>query len=365
MAHPFIAARRRIGAAVAVGTLAALAAALLVFARDPGRRGAPARAPIVLYTSADAEAVRPVLELFERRTGRTVRWVGDTEATKTTGLVQRLIAERGRPRADVWWSSEELGTTQLAAAGILAEHRFETAAALTRELGRSGEVLQPSPRYARFAPRARVIVYNTALLAPDRAPRSAAALTDPALRGRVGIARPAFGTTRTHLAALYAAAGPEPFRAWVRALNGAGVRLYDGNMSVVRAVASGEVYAGLTDTDDVAAGKANGWPVEALFEAPGAGGGPVPALGTILIYNTVALVAGGPDRQGAAALAEFLLGPEVERLLVEDSRVLALRPELAAEFPARAVPSHALAPVRPSAADADAALRIFEEELAR
>ena len=36
------------------------------------------------------------------------------------------------------------------------------------------------------------------------------------------------------------ACGEERFRAWVRGLKASGVRLYDGNSQVVRAVAQGE-----------------------------------------------------------------------------------------------------------------------------
>ena len=76
-------------------------------------------AGVVLYTSVDSNLVQPIVEEFEKETGIHARVVGDTEATKTTGLVARLLSERAKPRADVWWSSEPLGTVSLAQAGIL------------------------------------------------------------------------------------------------------------------------------------------------------------------------------------------------------------------------------------------------------
>src|SRR5262245_53552737 len=69
---------------------------------------------VTIYCSVDREFAEPILAEFERRNSITVRRIYDTEAGKTTGLLNRLIAEKARPRADVWWSSEIFGTIQLA-----------------------------------------------------------------------------------------------------------------------------------------------------------------------------------------------------------------------------------------------------------
>ena len=61
---------------------------------------------VVIYTSLDKVFSEPILKAFERQTGIKVLDVYDSEATKTTGLVNRLIAEKNNPRADVFWNSE-------------------------------------------------------------------------------------------------------------------------------------------------------------------------------------------------------------------------------------------------------------------
>ncbi|MBN1964808.1 MAG: ABC transporter substrate-binding protein, partial [Anaerolineae bacterium] len=61
---------------------------------------------VVVYVSVDQPHAEPVLARFEEQTGIDVQAVYDTEATKTTGLVTRLYAEREQPQADVFWSSE-------------------------------------------------------------------------------------------------------------------------------------------------------------------------------------------------------------------------------------------------------------------
>lgn len=258
---------------------------------------------VVLYSSVDGEILTPLLRRFEAESGVTVRWVGDTEATKTTGLVQRLIAERGRPRADVWWSSEILGTLRLAREGLLAAHAGNESVTWPSEQRGEGGL------WYGLALRPRVVVFDTRKQAEGGPPRTVDDLLRPALKGRVGMARAAFGTTRGHLAVLRHTRGEAGYRAWLAGMRAQGVRLYDGNATVVRAVANGEIAAGLTDLDDVLSGQANGWPVACAAPEPSEAGS------VVLTPNTVALVKGGPNAVEGGLLIEWLLGPSVEREL--------------------------------------------------
>ena len=74
---------------------------------------------VTLYTSVDDTFARMVAQRYTEKTGVVVHIVGDTEATKTTGLVARLKAEADHPIADLWWSSEPFGTIDLAQQGNL------------------------------------------------------------------------------------------------------------------------------------------------------------------------------------------------------------------------------------------------------
>src|SRR5690606_15422723 len=105
--------------------------------------------------------------------------------------------------------------------------------------------------------------------------------------------------------------GPDALRAWLRAMAANGVRLYDGNATIVRAIAHGEIDLGLTDTDDVWAAQRNGWPVAMVFERRDEPAPSDPAAlfsrGPLLIPNTIALVRGGPNPDAARRLVDFLL----------------------------------------------------------
>jgi len=61
---------------------------------------------VVVYVSHDEVFSEPILKDFEKETGIRVRAVYDTEETKSTGAMNRLIAEKNNPQADVYWANE-------------------------------------------------------------------------------------------------------------------------------------------------------------------------------------------------------------------------------------------------------------------
>ena len=73
---------------------------------------------VVVYSSVDEVYVRPVVDLFARRTGVQVKLVLDTEETKSTGLLNRLLAESARPQADVFWSGDPVRAAVLKSRGL-------------------------------------------------------------------------------------------------------------------------------------------------------------------------------------------------------------------------------------------------------
>lgn len=298
---------------------------------------------VVLYSSVDDHLLRELIPLYEAASGVRVDVVGDTEATKSTGLAERVIAERARPRADVWWSSEPFFSIRLAREGLLEPGAAQVALSRAADRWPAG-MLAGDGSWAGFACRARVIVYRTSRVPVGTLPTRLAALTNPAWRGRVAIARPEFGTTRGHLAALIEQDGPDAVEAWLRALVAGGLRVYSGNSSVVRAIAQGEADVGLTDTDDVWAGQRNGWDVAAAFEeadpaslssglmpGPRSGEGAGRLLGShgpLILPNTAGLIRGGPNPTEGRRLLEWILGGAPERsLAMSESRNYPVHPD--------------------------------------
>jgi iron(III) transport system substrate-binding protein len=56
---------------------------------------------VVVHTSFDQPFSEPIFKGFEKRSGIKVLAVYDTEETKSTGVVNRLVAEARQPQAEV------------------------------------------------------------------------------------------------------------------------------------------------------------------------------------------------------------------------------------------------------------------------
>jgi iron(III) transport system substrate-binding protein len=280
----------------------------------------PAQPEVVVYVAVDRGNSEPILGRFEQQTGIGVRALYDAEAAKTTGLVSRLWAESGRPRCDVFWNNEIAQTLLLADRGLLASYQSEQAAGIPEHLK------DPAGYWTGVALRARVIVYNTKHVAPEEAPRSIFDLTEPRWRGKVAIADPQFGTTRTHVAALFAALGPEKAQAYLNDLLANDVRIVDGNAMVKNLVArahpgASPVFVGLTDTDDVLSGQAEGDPIEMVFPDQD-------TFGTLLVPSTVCLINGAPHPDAARQLVDYLVSETVQSQLTADrSGYMPVRPD--------------------------------------
>ncbi|HKS37746.1 MAG TPA: extracellular solute-binding protein [Verrucomicrobiae bacterium] len=280
---------------------------------------------VIVYIAQDQVYAEPILKEFEKETGIKVKAVYDSEAVKTVGLANRLLAERDHPQCDVFWGNEELRTHQLAAQHVFRE----------------------TNGWAAFGYRSRRIVINTTFVAaggspaveggilppgsssgtspasitPDAVPSGGTpgstagkmpaattliGLTNDVWRGKVALAYPLFGTTATHFLALRQHWGDERWENWCRALHANKPFLVDGNSVVAKLVGKGEAWIGLTDSDDIAAERRNGAPVVAA---------PVTEE-SLLIPNTVGVTRGAPHPEAAQKLFDYLQQPEVVQKLV-------------------------------------------------
>lgn len=261
----------------------------------------PLGGSVVVYTAHDRQFSEPILQKFEEATGIEVLPVYDTEAVKTVGLVNRLLRERNRPRADVFWNNEIVRSIQLKNEGLTAPYESPSAARIPASLK------DPEGHWAGFGARARVILVNKDRL-PDQAqwPRRVDALADPQWKGNAAFAKPLFGTTNTHAAVIWAAAGEDAAKEfWNAALENAIMEA--GNAQARDAAAAGEVAWCLTDTDDAHGAVLDGANVAIVYPEGGPAG-----EGTMVMPNTVVLIKNGPNPEQGKALIDFLLSEAVE-----------------------------------------------------
>ncbi|MFG0328331.1 MAG: extracellular solute-binding protein [Phycisphaerales bacterium] len=271
---------------------------------------------VVVYCSVDQEYAEELFAAFERAHPEIeVRTRFDTEATKTTGLVERLRAERERPQADLFWSSEAFLAVRLANEGLFQPLPLISTYSKWPEAFRSDKSL-----WFGFAGRARVIAYNPSRVSDP--PMSWRDLTKPEYAGRVVMADPNFGTTRGHIAAWFHLWGADEAEAFLEALAANDLRIVQSNSQTVREVTSGLADFALTDTDDVWAAERNGHELAVVYPRHGDADGE----GTLLIPNTLGFVAGRPFDESIMTVAEYILSRETERLLAEsDSHNIPLR----------------------------------------
>ena len=267
------------------------------------------QAEVVAYVAVDRKDSEPILKQFEQQTGIRVLALYDGEAAKTTGLVTRLMAEAKQPRCDVFWNNEFAQTISLAERDLLDPYRSANAESIP------AEYRDPDGLWTGIATRARVIVYNTRFVSAEEVPRSLQELTLPKWKGKLAIANPLFGTTRTHIAALYAVWGAEKSEEWLRSLLDNEVRIVDGNAMVKNLVARADpdaspVLIGLTDTDDVLSGQAEGDPIDFVYPDQD-------DLGTLVIPTTVCVIKNGPHPEETRQLVDYLVGKNVANLLTK------------------------------------------------
>jgi iron(III) transport system substrate-binding protein len=280
------------------------------------------REKLVVYCAHDAEFAEAILRKFEQQTGIPVVVKYDTEATKSLGLTEQIIQDGAKPRCDVFWNNEMLGTMDLAERGLLEPYPGEGWKRIPTALR------DPQGRWAGFAARLRMKIRNTErpngqepmLSIVDGKPSLDVAnladnVTPPPKEkqfSRFAIAKPLYGTTLTHYAVLWQVWGPEHLQFWHTESRARGLREAAGNAMVRDLVASGECSAGFTDTDDYFEARDHQKPVaaEPVFVGDGK---------TICIPNTVAIIHGTRHPGEARQLADFLLSAQTEVALARSA----------------------------------------------
>ncbi|MCC9606596.1 extracellular solute-binding protein [Blastopirellula sp. JC732] len=273
----------------------------------------------VVYVALDREFSEPHFLAFEKETGVYIAPKYDTEANKTVGLTAALLAEKDRPRCDVFWNNEVLNTLRLEKAGLLDAYVPPNSEDFPPEFR------SPEGTWYGFASRARVLLVNTDLVNAEDRPTSILDLVDPKWKGRCGFAKPLFGTTATHAAVLFSVWGPDKAEQFFTELK-ENARMFPGNKQVAVAVGSGQIAFGLTDTDDAMGELRSGSPVAIVYPDQGEG-----ELGTLYIPNTLAILRNCPHPESARKLVDYLLQPEVEAALAAGpSAQIPLNPKVTA-----------------------------------
>ena len=256
---------------------------------------------VIVYVSEDQVFSEPILQDFEKETGIKVRAVYDTEEAKSTGAMNRLIAEKDNPQADVYWANEPIRAEVLKQKGISAAYLSENAQDIPA-------VFKDSQGYwTGFSARARVLVVNKKV--KDQ-PKSIMAYTDPSWKGKAVITNPLFGTTTAEIAAWFTIWGDERAKEFMEAMKRNAVGISTNNGESADFVAAGQYVFSLVDSDDVVNRIRQGKAVTMVYPDQGKNG-----MGCFIVPNAVVLIKGAPHLKTAKKLIDYLLSRDTERKL--------------------------------------------------
>jgi len=218
---------------------------------------------VTVYVSEDQVFSEPILRAFEKETGIKVKAVYDTEEAKSTGAMNRLIAEKNNPQADVYWANEPIRAEVLKQKGISTPYVSPNSKDIPAVFK------DPDGYWTGFSSRARVLVVNKGV--KDK-PKTILAYTDPRWKGKSVIANPLFGTTTAEIAALFTIWADEQAREFMAAMRRNDVAISTSNGESADFVAAGQYDFSLVDSDDAVNRMRQGKPVTMVYPDQGENG---------------------------------------------------------------------------------------------
>ena len=264
---------------------------------------------LVVYCGRGEALVGPLLERYEKASGREL----DVRYNSTAALATQLVTEADASPADVAFFQDSGYLGAVADAGLLATLPDELLDQVDERFR------DPDGRWVGTSGRARVMVYDSAQVAPESLPATLAELADPKWKGKLGWA-PSNSSFQAHVSALRHTWGDEETERWLTAMKDNEPKVYPKNSPQVLAANDGEIAIGWVNhyylhrlrTDDFNARNAS-------FRTAG-------DIGNLLMVSGVGVREGSPRRDAALNLVRFLVGPEAAAYFAQESFEYPVRP---------------------------------------
>lgn len=258
---------------------------------------------LVIYSGRSEALLQPVIDAFK------AQYPGVDVLLKSgsnSQMANALLEERANPQADLFITTELFTIQSLTAQGIFDSYLPVDADKIPAEF------IGPNNQWVGITRRARVIMYNTNLVAPEDVPTSLNDLTDPRWQGKSAAAGSTNGSMQAQIAAMRQLLGEEATAAWLQGLLDNNVTFFGGHTDVRKAVGAGEFAIGLVNHYYYHLQKAEGSPVAVVYPDQGEG-----QMGLITNATSAAIVKGGPNAAAARAFMDFLISEAGQKLFAE------------------------------------------------
>lgn len=258
---------------------------------------------LTLYSGRDEEFVGTLFEDFTAATGIDV----EVRYGDSAELAATILEEGDASPADVFFAQDAGSLGAVAEAGLFSplpqeildrvETRFRSSDGLW--VGTSG--------------RGRVAVYNVETVSANELPTSIEGFTDPGWNGRIGLP-PTNSSFQAHVAAMIETQGLDATRTWLEGIMANDPVFYEDNGATTRAVAAGEIDAGLVNhyyKFEVEAEEGE-LPIANHYFAAGDPGSFINSAG-------VGILASAPHPEPAQAFVDYLTGEPGQTFVAEKS----------------------------------------------
>jgi len=260
---------------------------------------------LVVYSSRSSSLVQPLLEQYAEQTGTNIR----VRYASTASAVATLLEEGDNSPADVIYLAEPSGWGVLSEAGVLSQ--------LTDGLLESVDPRFRSSRgeWVGTSGRSKVVVYNTENVVPERdLPQSIMDFTDPKWKGRIGWA-PTHGEWQISLMSISLVEGEDAARAWLEGIKDNDPKSYPNLISIVQAVANGEVDVGFVNhyyVPRLIAEQGDGLKVRNYYLSNGDPGATIDVAGVAIHQST-------GSRKAAENFIEYMLDVAAQQYFAQET----------------------------------------------
>ncbi len=298
---------------LSVATLLTIATAAPVFARSMVSKN------LAVYASIDTDWIAKAAQEFEKETGIHVAWIRES----TGVILQRLMAEKSAPKADVWFGGTIDGHANAATAGLLEAYTPKAEANLgplfRNPLGNHltsgiyGEVIGFSVNKELLTKQGKPI------------PQTWDDLLNPAYKGLIAMPNPnTSGTGYTILTTIVKLKGEEPGFAYLKKLHANMAQYTQSGSGPSMLAGKGEIAIAILNLHDSVKTRLQGYPLVEILPTDGTGYG----------LGGLSLIKGSANSDAAKQFIDWLLEPRVQ--------------QIAARAGAFQVPTNTLTPIDPN-----------------